>query len=143
VRELLTKHGRERDPCYNPDLSNRENFRVVPGCPHPVAAATRRARVLFAAHNLSATEGAPRYLFDIAAGLKQRGRIEPLVFSPMAGPGDAWYRRHAIPVHVGNLPYARNFLEAKWKQLEYAVTMDRLSSLLDEIQPDVVVANTL
>jgi glycosyltransferase involved in cell wall biosynthesis/GT2 family glycosyltransferase len=144
VRHLHERHGRGSDAFANPNFSHRHSFQIVPACPHaPAIAAGARARVLFAAHNLSATEGAPRYLFDIAAGLKSRGRVEPIVFSPMPGAGAEWYRRHEIPVHVGHLPHARNFLEAKWQPAEYAQTIGQLSALLDRLCPDVVVCNTL
>lgn len=144
VFALQQSHGRGSDPCYNPNLSRRDSFTVAPGCPQtPAIRSGSRARVLFAAHNLSATEGAPRYLFDIAAGLQQRGRVDPIVFSPMPGPGSEWYRRESIPVRVEDLPHARHFLEAKWTPGEYAVTLQRLGDLLMELQPSVVVANTL
>ena len=144
VRRLLEAHGRARDPFYNPNLSQRESFAVAPGCPHaPLTTPTRRTRVLFAAHNLSATEGAPRYLFDIAAGLQQRGRVDAMVFSPLRGPGADWYQRESIPVHVRELEHATNFLEAKWTPGDYAATLDQLGALLAELRPEVVVANTL
>jgi glycosyltransferase involved in cell wall biosynthesis len=144
IRELQDVHGRKADRYYSPHLSKRTSFSIAPGCPQPAEqSAASRTRVLFAAHNLSATEGAPRYLFDIATGLKARGRCEPIVFSPMPGPGSDWYRRAAIPVSVGDLPHARNFLEAKWKESEHIETIDGLLRVLAEMQPDVVVANTL
>jgi glycosyltransferase involved in cell wall biosynthesis len=143
VWQLHQVRGRDRDPFYNPNLSHRASFRVVPACPQELPQTDRPARVLFAAHNLSATEGAPRYLFDIASGLKARGRVEPFVFSPLPGAGAEWYRQHEIPVHVDHLPYARHFLEAKWQPDEYAQTLAQLSVLLDRLHPDVVVCNTL
>lgn len=144
VRRLQESHGRSPDRCYNPNLSHRHGFRVVPACPHPPELATgSRARVFFAAHNLSATEGAPRYLFDIAAGLKDRGRVDPIVFSPAPGPGAEWYHRRGIQLVVGNVPHAHHFLHANWKSDEFATTFEQLCQQLRRHRPDVVVANTL
>lgn len=144
ICRLQQIHGRSPDPCYNPNLSSRHDFYVVPACPHrPETAAGTRMRVFFAAHNLSATEGAPRYLFDIAAGLKDRGRVDPIVFSPANGPGAEWYQRRRIPLVVGNVPYAHNFLHANWKADEFVATFEQLCGQLRRHRPDVVVANTL
>src|SRR5207253_8763285 len=65
------------------------------------------------------------------------------VFSPLPGPGAAWYERAGIPVHVGDLPHAHKFLAAKWEPDEYGATLDYAAALLADLRPDVVVANTL
>jgi glycosyltransferase involved in cell wall biosynthesis/GT2 family glycosyltransferase len=144
VWRLQQKHGRSPDRCYNPNLSQRHGFHVVPACPHPPEVASgSRTHVFFAAHNLSATEGAPRYLFDIAAGLKKRGRVEPVVFSPAPGPGADWYHRHNIPLVVKEVPHAHNFLHANWIADEFVLTFEQLCQQLRRHRPDVVVANTL
>jgi glycosyltransferase involved in cell wall biosynthesis len=144
VRQLHVRHGRDRDRHYNPNLSGRNSFQVVPACPHsPEMPSKARARVLFAAHNLSATEGAPRYLFDIAAGLRQRGKVEPIVFSPMPGPGRDWYHRVNIPVQVVDLPHSHQFLVPRWKPADYALTLRQLSAMLGKLRPNIVVCNTL
>jgi glycosyltransferase involved in cell wall biosynthesis len=144
VCRLQELHGRSPDACYNPNLSSRHGFRVVPSCPHPPEVPSgSRTRVFFAAHNLSATEGAPRYLFDIAAGLKERGRTDPIVFSPAPGPGADWYHRRDIPLVVGDFPYAHRFLHANWECDEFIETFEQLCQHLRRQRPDVVVANTL
>src|SRR5262249_30686726 len=72
VLALLHKYGRERDRYYNPTLSARRGFTPVAGSPHAAELPAGPAvRVLYAAHNLNAAEGAPRYLFDIADGLQK------------------------------------------------------------------------
>ncbi len=144
VLALLQNYGRERDPYYNPNLSQRFSYQVETGCPQrPALPARRQVPVLFAAHNLNAAEGAPRYLFDIAAGLSRRGRVRASVFSPLPGPGAALYRGAGIDVHVGHLPHAGQFLEAKWEPHAYASTLDFAAGLLTALRPEVVVANTL
>ena len=138
-------YGRPRDPYHNPSFSERDAFR--PACDAPLSLRTEsdlpRAKVLFAAHNLNNPEGAPRYLYEIAVGLKERGRVEPALFSPVAGPGEAAYARAGIPVHVGDLPEAPRFVDCQWNPLDYAAAQARLGKLLRRLRPEVVVANTL
>ena len=96
-----------------------------------------------AAHNLNASEGAPRYLFDIAEGLVRRGRVRASVYSPFAGAGAGLYEAAGIPVHVGELPYGRKFHGAAWEPDEYAAAVDYAARMIAAKRPDVVVANTL
>ncbi len=144
VLALARKYGTERDRYYNPNLSHRFGFAPATACPHaPELPPGGPRRVLFAAHNLNAAEGAPRYLFDIADGLQKRGRVAACVFSPMDGPGRTLYDEAGIPVHVGDMPHAHLFLAAKWQAKEYAATVEYATKVVRELKPEVVVANTL
>jgi glycosyltransferase involved in cell wall biosynthesis len=146
-REVLAhrqKHGRETDGHYHSGLSHRVSYKVESGCPdQPELRPNERANVLFAAHNMNASEGAPRYLFDIAEGLVRRGRVKATVYSPFAGAGSALYESAGIPVHVGELPHGRKFHGAAWEPDEYAAAVDYAARMIAARRPDIVVANTL
>jgi len=144
VLALRQKHGRELDGYYHPGLSHRFGYRIESSCPdNPELRPNERATVLFAAHNMNASEGAPRYLFDIAEGLARRGRVRASVYSPFAGPGSKLYESAGIPVHVGELPHCRKFHGAAWEPDEYAAAVDYAARMIAAKRPDAVVANTL
>ncbi|HTK78629.1 MAG TPA: glycosyltransferase [Gemmataceae bacterium] len=144
VLSLRRNHGRERDAYFHPGLSHRFGYQIESGCPdEPELRPNERANVLFAAHNLNASEGAPRYLFDIAEGLVRRGRVRASVYSPFAGAGAGLYEAAGIPVHVGELPYGRKFHGAAWEPDEYDAAVDYAARMIAAKRPDVVVANTL
>ena len=138
-------HGRPRDPYSNPNLSDRDSFRPVCDGPPSLLAAARTPPVcaLVAAHNLNSPEGAPRYLSEIVIGLRDRGRIDPCVFSPLGGAGEAVYRDASIPVTVADAPWSRRFVDGRWEPREYEAAQAYLARLIRNRRPSVVVANTL
>lgn len=138
-------YGRPRDRYYNPNLSDRDSFRpLCDGVPSLLAGpGTPAVRALVAAHNLNSPEGAPRYLSEIVLGLWDRGRIEPAVFSPLGGAGEASYRDASVPVTVADAPWSRRFVDGRWEPREYEAAQKYLGRLLRDRRPEVVVANTL
>jgi len=107
--------------------------------PGPRRARTRRRggplRVLFVTHTLN-LEGAPRSLFEMAAGLS-RDEFEVQVLSPVDGPlgaewQDAGFDMRILPVDV-----------RVGGRDDYDAMVRRLAGLISVGRPDVVVANTL
>jgi glycosyltransferase involved in cell wall biosynthesis len=56
-------------------------------------------KTLMCSHNLN-HEGAPYSQFEMTIGLKEKGVIEPVVFSPLDGPLRALYESHGIKVII-------------------------------------------
>lgn len=142
---LRRAHGRLPDSFHNPNCSEREAWRPV--CDSPLslpAEATRPpVRALVVAHNLNNPEGAPRYLSEIVIGLRDRGAIDPVVFSPLGGPGARVYEAAGIPVDVREAPHSRRFVDCLWTCREYEAAQAAAARLLREYRPEVVIANTL
>jgi glycosyltransferase involved in cell wall biosynthesis len=135
-------HGRAADPYYNPNLSDRHSFRPLPDAPTLLTPGLP-LRTLVAAHNLNNPEGAPRYLSEIVLGLRDRGAVDPAVWSPLGGAGEAVYRGVGVPVAVGGAAWGRRFVDGLWTPREYEAAQRELRRLLRDSPPDVVVANTL
>ena len=83
-------------------------------------------------------EGAPITLFELTSGLKERGVLDPVVYSPQNGPLADAYARAGIPVIVRNPPLARVSTEA-----EFDLSLDRFAEFLHEQKIEVVHGNTL
>lgn len=66
----------------------------------------RKYRVLMCSHDLK-FRGAQKSLYELSVGLKKRGKIEPIIFSPSDGPLREAYKQNNIPVFIhtfqGNL----------------------------------------
>ncbi len=60
-------------------------------------------RTLMCAFNLN-REGAPHSQYELTIGLKEKGVIDPIVYSPTDGPLRKAYERHGIKVHVFKHP---------------------------------------
>lgn len=143
IAHFREKYRGQRDVYYNPNLSNVHSFQVDTGChldyesylPRPV-------RALFATHNLN-TEGAPKSLYELAVGLKRRGRVEPVVLSPVGGVGEKWYNDAGIAVRVHELRSCRNVLQGWPSKADYLASVEQVHQTLDDERPDVVIANTL
>jgi glycosyltransferase involved in cell wall biosynthesis len=60
-------------------------------------------RALMCAFNLN-LEGAPQSQYEMTVRLKEKGVIDPIVFSPTDGPLRQFYERHDIPVRVRKHP---------------------------------------
>lgn len=138
-------YGRLRDPLHNPNCSEREPWR--PLCDSPLslpAEATRPpVRALVAAHNLNNPEGAPRYLSEIVIGLRDRGGIDPIVFSPFGGAGAKVYDAAGIRVDVRETAVSRRFVDGLWSPREYEEAQRVAAGALRDHRPEVVIANTL
>ncbi|HUR53830.1 MAG TPA: glycosyltransferase, partial [Gemmataceae bacterium] len=147
-RELVTlerAYGRVPDPHHNPNCSESEAWR--PACDSPLslpAEATRPpVKALVVAHNLNNPEGAPRYLSEIVTGLRDRGAIDPVVFSPLGGAGARVYTGARIPVVVHETPQSRRFVDGLWTPREYEAALHLAGKVLREQRPEVMIANTL
>jgi glycosyltransferase involved in cell wall biosynthesis/GT2 family glycosyltransferase len=142
---LKRAYGRPRDPFHNPNCSEREAWK--PACDSPLslpAEATRPpVQTLVVAHNLNNPEGAPRYLSEIVIGLRDRGAINPVVFSPDGGAGAKVYDAAGIPVVVRKAAESRRFVDGLWTPREYEAAQVAAARLLREQRPELVIANTL
>lgn len=96
------KYGRMIDPYYNPNLSlEHERFTINAGTIAPQS--LKPIRVLMCAFNLN-WEGAPYCQYEIATKLKEKGIIDPVIFSPTDGPLRQMYEAHEIQVEVREHP---------------------------------------
>ena len=142
---LKRAHGRPRDPFHNPNCSERDAWRPQSDSPLSLPAEATRppVRALVVAHNLNNPEGAPRYLSEIVTGLRDRGAIAPVVFSPLGGPGAKVYTAVGITVEVRETPQSRRFVDGLWTPREYEAAQRAAARVLRDHRPEVVIANTL
>jgi glycosyltransferase involved in cell wall biosynthesis len=100
-RAYRLKWGHDRDPFYNPHLS-RDHDRFTINTRRLIALETvpqLPIRALFCSDNLNLEESS--YVqYEIALGLKERGRITAEICSPTDGPLASLYRQAGIPVHI-------------------------------------------
>lgn len=94
-------------------------------------------RALMVSHNLE-LEGAPNSQYELAVGLKSTGMLVPVIISPQDGPLKELYVQCGIDVKI-----IEPILDpaARYKKLNRNI--DKFSTLLDKINPQVVYANTL
>ncbi len=132
-----------RDIYYNPNLSYVQTFQIDTGCHlHYEPYLDRPVRALMVTHNLN-LEGATKSLYELAVGLKMGGRVRPTILSPVGGVGEKWYRDVGISVRVQELPNCRNVLEGWLSKADYQESIRRVMRVIEEEQPDVIIANTL
>lgn len=81
-------------------------------------------------------------LHIMATGLKQRGRVEPIVLSPCDGPMHSRYHQAGISTIITDLPNCPMF-NAWPSKRDYKRSLYAIEDILHREQPDVVVANTL
>lgn len=130
---LRRLYGDWRDPWFNPNLSlDIETFE--PAARRLPRKDVRPIRVAAFSHNLS-PEGAPNTLFDLISGLAAAGVIVPVILSPRDGPLRAQYEALGIEVRLFAAP------PADPGGFENAVS--RLAGLIDDLETEVVIANTL
>ncbi len=142
---LKRAYGRLPDPFHNPNCSERDAWR--PSCDAPLSipaeATGPPVRALVVAHNLNNPEGAPRYLSEIVTGLRERRAIDPVVFSPLGGAGQAVYYDAYIPTDIRETPVSRRFIDGLWSPREYEIAQRAAVRVIRDHQPEVVIANTL
>jgi O-antigen biosynthesis protein len=96
------KYGRGVDPYYNPNLSlEHERFAINAGA--IAAQDLKPVRVLMSGINLNC-EGAPYCQYEITTKLKEKGIIDPIVYSPTDGPLRQMYEAQGIQVEVHKHP---------------------------------------
>ncbi len=137
------KHGRIRDSFYNPNLDADTPYLVSPDCRLDHAEFIGRPlKVVFFSHNLN-LEGAPGILMQVARALRERGRVVPVVVSPLDGPARSELEASGIECRILRVRSGDDFL-IPWsgmEELESAVAA--VAAYLDAARPDVVVANVL
>jgi glycosyltransferase involved in cell wall biosynthesis/GT2 family glycosyltransferase len=143
-RALRAAYDSAPDPYYNPNLSAWDSFTTRSEAPHLIPATpTAPVRVLFATHNLTAFEGAPKIIQDVAAGLSRRGTVKAAVFAPAPGKAAAAYEAAGVRVIASESPFAGRFVDGQWTPTEYEAAQSQLARAIREVRPQVVLANTL
>ena len=130
------KYAGRVDPWYSPNLSlDNERFEIQPR--RLAKPRTAPIRALMCSHNLN-LEGAPITLFGLTTGLKEKGILEPVVYSPENGPMADAYARVGIPVIVRKSPMVEVFTEVAFDR-----SIEGLAKFLHEQGIEVVHGNTL
>jgi GT2 family glycosyltransferase/glycosyltransferase involved in cell wall biosynthesis len=132
----LLKYGDKIDPYYNPNLSLAdERFAInartaLPESLEPI-------RTLMCGFNLN-REGAPSSQYELTVRLKEKGIIDPIVFSPTDGPLRQAYEQQGIEVIVSGHP-----LTGATRLAEYEAGIASFSRRLKNLKIDLVYGNTL
>ncbi|MGL6075129.1 MAG: glycosyltransferase [Fimbriiglobus sp.] len=137
----LRKLSTYADPYHSRHLDPHEPF-TLPTAKLPAVAKPRK-RVLFASHNMSPFEGAPKILADIAIGMHAKQAREAVIFAPKPGGLRARFESVGIPCHTDDKPYALRLLDAQWTPRDYEACIRDVQQVLRTTAPDVVVVNTL
>ncbi len=143
-QRLRAAHGSTADPFHNPNLDPDRPFATRPD--GPARRGPSRAvkpTVLFATHNLSGYEGAPKILADLALGLHRRGDIVAGVFAPAPGPASARFEAAGVACVAEPRPFNLRYADGRWTPTEYAAAQRHLRGVLKRLKPNVVVANTI
>ena len=137
-------HGTEPDPFHNPNFNPNVTFLPRPE-PERLfdLPSDKPLSLLFATHNLSAFEGAPKIIHDVAVGFAQRPNITVHVYAPETGSAASSYEMAGIDVVASGRPYRQRFIDGRWTMAEYNQAQTDLRRLMRRLKPDVVVANTL
>jgi GT2 family glycosyltransferase/glycosyltransferase involved in cell wall biosynthesis len=131
------KHGGRVERYYNPNLSlDDERFAIAPRRAF-AAAPPGPIRTLMCAFNLN-WEGASNSQFEMAAELKRRGIVEPIVYAPVDGPLRAAYEEEGIRVHVAPHPLADVSTS-----MGYEAAQVRFCAWIRSLDVRVVYGNTL
>jgi glycosyltransferase involved in cell wall biosynthesis/GT2 family glycosyltransferase len=131
------KYAGFRDPYYSPYLAlDDEQFRIKP---RRLADTSNRqpVRALMCAFNLN-WEGAPYSQLELTLGLKRRGDLEPIVYSPSDGPLRKAYEDAGIEVHVFEHP-----LSGAVDAQGYERGIEAFCHFIEGLGVDVVYGNTL
>lgn len=131
-----SKYYGKPDRYYSPSLSlDNEHFEVRPRSMF-TGEFTKTVKTLMCSHNLN-HEGAPYSQYEMTVGLKEKGTIDPIVFSPADGPLRELYESHGIQVIIdGSLGCV--FDPARYKE-----RVKDFKAFIRSLGVDVVYANTL
>ncbi len=94
-------------------------------------------RTLMCAFNLN-REGAPHSQYELTIGLKEKGVIDPIVYSPTDGPLRKAYEKLGIPVRVFKHP-----LTGVLRQSEYDERIRAFARQVEDWNVELVYGNTL
>jgi len=102
-------------------------------------------KVLFVSHS-SDLYGSERSLLTLVGGLKQSGRVEPVVLIPKAGPLKHLLDEAQIPTFV--FPYTRwihqkSILSPLYHSLRNDISVMKFNALCQSIRPELVYSNSL
>ena len=93
--------------------------------------------IIFVTHNLR-SQGAQNSLFELVVGLKERGRIKPVVVSPSEGELSFAYRNAKVQLAIIPWPKRRTSSAKAWKR-----SLIAYANQIEKFQPIAIVANTL
>lgn len=143
-QRLRAAHGSPVDPYHNVNLDPDRPFTPRNDVP-PRTTVTRQGRptVLFATHNLSGYEGAPKILADLACGLHGRGDVTARIFAPAPGPASARFDAAGIPWAAEPQPHDARYIDGRWTPTEYQAAQRHLMRVIRAVKPAVVVGNTI
>ena len=131
-----TKYYGRKDRYYNPSLSlDNEYFEVWPRAVF-TGDFRKTIKTLMCAHNLN-HEGAPYSQYEMTVGLKEKGVLDPVVFSPMDGPLRALYESRGIRVIIN--PALGYIFEI----VGYRERLKAFTVFIKELGVEMVYANTL
>lgn len=133
---FLQKYGNKVDPYYNPNLSledERFAIRARTAAPHNLG----RLRTLMCGFNLN-REGAPFSQYEMTVRLKEKGVIDPIVYSPIDGPLRQAYEEHGIEVMVSVHP-----LTGVTGLADYEARIAAFGQRLRNLKVSLVYGNTL
>lgn len=129
-------YGRKRDPYYNPNLSLENERFGVRGARLP-ARSRRPVRTAVVTHNLE-HEGATNSMFELVTGLRDRGVIDPVVYSTVDGPLRHSYAAARLDVHMISHP-----LSGVHTPADFVANRDQLAGVFAAANVEAVYANTL
>jgi len=136
LAEIFARYDNFTDKYYSPYLRETGPIELAP----KTLALNHRAAIpaLVCSHNLN-LEGAPLVQMEITLGLKARGVIDPIVFSPEDGPLRAEYESNGVPVMVRPHP-----LRSVAQSIEgYNIGMEVFTNWVRTLNVELVYANTL
>ena len=96
----------------------------------------KSVKTLMCSHNLN-HEGAPYHIYELSVGLKQKGIMDPIVFSPIDGPLRKLYESHGIKVIINE------HLGSTVNIQEYEKRVEEFVSFIKSLGIDLVYANTI
>ena len=136
---LRLAHGSLLDLYTDPNLLPGGDFRIDP-LPRTVSIARHATppNVLFVTHNLTALEGAPKVIRDVATGLTARGDVVAKLTAPTPG-----HVADTVPVCGEPSRFAARYIDGQWTHRELAAARREVTQLLAAAKPAVVVINTL
>ncbi|WP_176597197.1 MULTISPECIES: glycosyltransferase [Sphingobium] len=124
------------DSFYNPNLGNSQPLFRPAARRVALDAPATPIHVVFVSHSLN-REGAQITLFDLITGLQSQGSFRCTVIAPNDGPLAADFRALGIAVHMFDKPPRRASPDRYWTDC------NRLRELLEHLEAEVVLANTL
>jgi O-antigen biosynthesis protein len=142
LHTLRQAYGVNSDQYHNPNLSNWEPFEPVSRAATSRPSSSRFSW-LIGTHNLSAFEGAPKIVMDVATQLQRQGRASASFFAPQPGKSIKHLEAEQIRVFAELQPFSKHFTDCQWTPIEYEAAQSYLKQIFSQVKPDVVLAGTL